>query len=201
MSWIHFLGSVLAKNSRQSDAGQTITQNDYDDDASLSAPTGRPSIKSTRVASNPTGQDQFTSSRPSASRAITFEGPRQLHRDDSPMAQHRVTRVPSDNVTIKSQRDRLQALSAREPENNDRFSDPSDESALYSSPERPFRQRSASPATSYGSGLSRQGSYSNLDTASVGKKAPPPPPPPRSKKPPPPPPMKRSALTTNVSYA
>ena len=170
---------------------------DYDD--GMSQPT-RPAIKSARVASHQSIQDAVVSSRPGAYRANTFEGPRQLHREESPAGFQRVTRVPSDNVTIKSQRDRLQALTVREIEGSN--SDPSDESALYSSPDRPFRQRSASPATSYGSGLSRQTSYTNLENAPGSKKGPPPPPPPRSKKPPPPPPMKRSALsTTNVSYA
>ena len=196
--------TLLINECRQSAAAGTMPSkpmyNDYDDDTSQS---GRPAIKSSRVASNTSLHENAAVSRPGAFRASTFEGPRQLSREESPIGLQRMTRVPSDNVTMKPQRDRLHALTAREIETHDRFSDPSDDSALYSSPERPYRQRSASPATSYGSGLSRQASYSNFDTVNGTKKAaPPPPPPPRSKKPPPPPPMKRSALsTTTVSYA
>ncbi|KAG8532184.1 uncharacterized protein KY384_003824 [Bacidia gigantensis] len=190
---------------RQNDANG-IAQKDsrysgYEDD---DPPDTRRTIKSSRTASNHMPPEpQFANLRPTVPRAATFEGPRQLQRDDSPVTAHRVARVPSDNITVKPQRDRLQALATREFEQNDRFSDPSDESTFYESPDRPWRGRSASPATSVGSNISRQPSYSALDNVSKAKKAPPPPPPSRAKKPPPPPPpMKRSALSnTPVSYA
>ena len=89
------------------------------------------------------------------------------------------------------------------PNGNEAVAEPSDDSIFYSSPDRSYDERSASPATSFGSAPSRSASYSALDGSTNGKKQPPPPPPSRAKKPPPPPPpMKRSALSTNnVSYA
>ena len=175
-------------------------------------PESRPTIKASRaVSSHHSPEHNYGHSRPGAHRATTFEGPRQLHRDDSPPVPHqRMIRVPSDNVTMKTQRDRLRPLTTRGIENGD-LSDPSDDSNLFESPDRPWKERSASPATSHGSAVSRTASYSTLDSVTngngkvdgYGKKAPPPPPPSRAKKPPPPPPpMKRSTLgTTPMSYA
>ena len=171
----------------------------------------RPAIRSTRTASShvPTfeplrkelnGHDA-SSARPSVNRATTFEGPTQLYRDASPP--QRVSRAPSNTVTVRNQRAQLRPSSRVNPD-NDLFSDPSDEST-FSSPDRSYKERSASPATSHGSAPpSRSTSYSTLTSAPNGKKQAPPPPPSRAKKPPPPPPppMKRSALsTTSVSYA
>ena len=172
----------------------------------------RPSIRSNRAASayNPPesprrelqGYD-FNSGRPSINRSTTFEGPTQIHRDCSPVSTTRMSRVPSDNLTVRTQRSQLRPIS-RLNTGNDLFSDPSDDSTFTSSPDKPYddrSQRSASPATSHGS--ARSASYSTLNApVANGKKQAPPPPPSRTKKPPPPPPMKRSALsTTNVSYA
>ena len=179
----------------------------------LPAQETRPPIRSTRAASSnlppesPWKETQgydFDSVRPGVNRAkTTFEGPTQLYRDSSPP--QRVSRVPSDNLTVRNQRSQLRPLSRVTPE-NDSFNEPSDDSTFHSnsSPERSYKERSASPATSHGSGPSRSTSYSTLSAAANGKKqAPPPPPPSRAKKPPPPPPpMKRSALSTNnTSYA
>ena len=173
----------------------------------------RPAIRSARTASSyvPTNESprkekngyDFSSSRPGVDRATTFEGPTQLYRDASPP--QRVSRAPSDNITVRNQRAQLRPLSRISPE-NDLFSDPSDASTFNSnsSPDRSYKERSASPATSHGSAApSRNASYSTLASAPNGKRQAPPPPPSRAKKPPPPPPpMKRSALsTTNVSYA
>ena len=140
--------------------------------------------------------------RPAVPRSTTFEGPTQLHRDASPIGAQRMTRVPSDNIAIKSQRSQLRPLNRANSENEGPI-DPSDESNFYSSPDRSYVERSVSPATSYGSAPSRSTSYTMLEGASNVKKPPPPPPPSRAKKPPPPPPpMKRSGLsTTAVSYA
>ena len=173
----------------------------------------RPAIRSTRAASSyvPSVESprkevngyEHSSARPGVNRATTFEGPTQLYRDASPP--RRMSRVPSNNFTVRNQRAQLRPLSTISPE-NDLFSDPSDESNFNSnsSPDRSYKERSASPATSHGSAApSRSTSYSTLTSAPNGKKQAPPPPPSRAKKaPPPPPPMKRSALsTTNVSYA
>lgn len=173
----------------------------------------RPAIRSTRTTSSyvPTVESprkelsgyDFSSARPGVNRATTFEGPTQLYRDTSPSK--RVSRAPSDNFTVRNQRAQLRPLSRVGPD-NDLSIDPSDESTFNSnsSPDRSYKERSASPATSHGSAApSRSTSYSTLTSAPNGKKQAPPPPPSRAKKPPPPPPpMKRSALsTTNVSYA
>ena len=173
-------------------------------------PPERPSIKSNRAPSStqtasdphhgdPSGYDR-PSSRPTFNRATTstgFEGPTQL-RDASPI--ERISRVPSESLTVRTQRQQLRPV--RPPQDSENFNEPSDESTLYSSPDRSYKERSASPATSHGSAPpSRSTSYAEFPNA---KKPPPPPPPSRAKKPPPPPPppMKRSALsTTNVSYA
>lgn len=182
------------------------------DEEPLPVPEARPSIRSTRTASShmppesPRKELQgydFGSSRPGINRNTTFEGPTQLHRDYSPP--QRVSRVASDTLAVRNQRNQLRPLS-RVTTDNDLFSDPSDESTLHtnSSPDRSYKERSASPATSHGSTTpSRSTSYSTLSTAPNGKKQAPPPPPSRAKKPPPPPPpMKRSALSTsNISYA
>ena len=179
-------------------------------------PPERPSIKSNRTTSSAhqlsesprrtaTGYDMNHSrppSRPEFGRATTstgFEGPTQL-RDASPAEAQRVSRVPSESLTVRAQRQQLRPV--RPPLDVENFNDPSDDSTLFSSPDRSYKERSASPATSHGSAPpSRTTSYSEFPN---GKKPPPPPPPPsRAKKPPPPPPpMKRSTLsTTNVSYA
>ncbi len=173
----------------------------------------RPSIRSNRATSaynlpeSPRKELQgyeFNSGRPTVNRSMTFEGPTQIHRDCSPVSATRMSRVPSDNFTVRTQRSQLRSIT-RINTGNDLFSDPSDDSTFTSSPDRSYEersQRSASPATSHGSGPSRSASYSTLNApAAVGKKQAPPPPPSRAKKPPPPPPMKRSALsTTNMSY-
>lgn len=175
-------------------------------------PPERPSIRSTRTASSHIVSDspqreaqdtEYGYGRPNIHRTNTFEGPTQLHRDLSPIPIGRTSRVPSDSLTVRTQRSQLRPT-VRMPNGSEAPNEPSDESVLYSSPDRSYDERSASPATSYGSAPSRSASYSTLNAAtSNGKKQPPPPPPSRAKKPPPPPPpMKRSALSTNnVSYA
>ena len=177
----------------------------------------RPSIRSNRTASSnylsesPKRDSQinnYGAARPGFGRSMTFEGPTQIHRDSSPVSAQRMSRVPSDSLTMRAQRSQLRPVS-RITTGNDMFDDPSDSSTFYSnstsSPDRFFSERAASPATSNGSGPSRTVSSSTLSALNPNaKKAPPPPPPSRSKKPPPPPPppMKRSALSTSdVHYA
>ncbi|KAL8939640.1 MAG: hypothetical protein Q9216_003248 [Gyalolechia sp. 2 TL-2023] len=184
----------------------------YKEDEPPMLPPERPAIRSTRTASSyvPSESPQreaqdndYGFNRPNNQRTNTFEGPTQLHRDSSPIPIGRTARVPSDSLTIRTQRSQLRP-SGRMPSGNEGFTEPSDESIIYSSPDRSYDERSASPATSYGSAPSRTASYSTLNGAPTnGKKQAPPPPPSRGKKPPPPPPpMKRSALSTNnVSYA
>ncbi|KAA6411830.1 MAG: hypothetical protein FRX48_03980 [Lasallia pustulata] len=179
-------------------------------------PESRPSIRSNRAVSANNYRDSpptsprrehsgfdFSSSRPGANRSTTFQGPTQLNRDSSPVGFPRMSRVPSDTLTVRAQRAQLRPVN-KVNTGNDVFEDPSDDSAFNSnsSPDRYYDERSASPATSHGS-ESRNVSSSTLNVGfSNGKKQPPPPPPSRSKKPPPPPPTKRSALSmSNVPYA
>lgn len=182
-------------------------------------PDSRPSIRSNRMASSQDPPEpirrelrkhDYGLGRPNVNRAATFEGPTQLYRESSPMSSKPMSRVPSENLDMRSQRSQLRPV-GRVASGFDMFSDPSDDSTLNggSSPDRSHEersQRSASPATSHGSGPSRSASSSALNVvASNGKRQAPPPPPSRAKKPPPPPPpppMKRSTLgTANVSYA
>lgn len=179
-------------------------------------PETRPSIRSNRAVSTDHFRDSphvsprrelsgfdFGSSRPGVNRTTTFEGPTQLKRDSSPVGLPRMSRVPSDNLTVRAQRAQLRPINKVNTA-NDVFEDPSDESTFNSnsSPDRYYDGRSASPATSHGSEPRNVSSSSMNGGFTNGKKQPPPPPPSRSKKPPPPPPMKRSALSTsNVPYA
>ncbi|KAL8902780.1 MAG: hypothetical protein Q9207_004388 [Kuettlingeria erythrocarpa] len=184
----------------------------YKEDEPPMPPPERPAIRSTRTASShafsesPHRESQevdYGYSRPHVQRTSTFEGPTQLHRDSSPIPICRTSRVPSDSLTVRTQRSQLRST-GRAPSGYEGFPEPSDESIVYSSPDRSYDERSASPATSYGSAPSRTASYSTLNgvTTNGKKQAPPPPPSRTTKKPPPPPPMKRSALSTNnVSYA
>lgn len=177
-------------------------------------PPERPSIRSNRAVSSnyisesPRKESQaydYGTGRPGVNRSTTFEGPTQLYRESSPVSAQRMTRVPSDSLSMRTQRAQLKPLS-RVATANDPYDDPSDTSTFYSnstsSPDRYSGDRAASPATSLGSAPSRTASSSTLNSMSTNAKKPPPPPPSRAKKPPPPPPMKRSALSTsNVQYA
>ena len=111
-------------------------------------------------------------------------------------------RVTSDSLSIRTQKAQLRCVSKLRTDVVD--DQPSDASTYYSnstsSPDRFFGERSVSPATSYGSGPSRNVSSGNLSAVS-GKKPPPPPPPSRAKKPPPPPPPMRRAVSTGMPYA
>ncbi|KAI9721514.1 MAG: hypothetical protein M1812_002276 [Candelaria pacifica] len=187
-----------------------------DDEPSMPPPEPRPSIRSNRGPSMNNTQasprrelpgfdyaSSRPSSRPGVSRSTTFEGPTKIHRDSSPIAVPRTSRIPSEPMALTNSRTQLRPLT-RVNTNNDVFGDPSDDSTFNSnsSPERSYGENCESPATSYGSVPSRNASSTTLNAGfSNGKKAPPPPPPSRGKKPPPPPPMKRSALSTyDVPY-
>ncbi|KAJ9623586.1 hypothetical protein H2203_005848 [Taxawa tesnikishii (nom. ined.)] len=136
--------------------------------------------------------------KPVIGRTYTFEGPRSLSRDASPASMPRLSHVPTEPSMLG--RDRLRPV--RRDTSSDVFGDPDDDSEslnrTYS-----YDERSASPATSFGSVPSRSTSWAMDQPApTANKKIPPPPPPSRSKKPPPPPPLKRSSLSTSeVPYA
>lgn len=206
-------------NNRKNPRSRSNTAHSYADryntveeEPEMPPPESRPSIRSNRAVSSnvlpesPQRENQNydgPSNRPMFNRSTTFEGPTQLYRDSSPI---RMSRVPSDTLTMRTQRAQLRPVS-RVVTGGDVFDDPSDTSTFYSnstsSPDRYFGERAASPATSHGSIPSRNVSSSTLNAmTSNGKKGPPPPPPSRAKKPPPPPPTKRSALSTSdVHYA
>jgi hypothetical protein len=158
-------------------------------------PEPRPTIKNSRAVSYrmqefPTAESaDIVHSRPGNIRSSTFEGPTQLRRDISPVAAPRLSRIPSDSLTIRTTRSNLRTVDPAIAESNI-FHDQEDSTLeSNSSPDRSYGERSVSPATSHGS-------FANLSTASTAKKGPPPPPPSRAKKPPPPPPpAKRSLLT------
>lgn len=158
----------------------------------------RPTIKTHRAASSrqtePSGAQyvETANSRPGFNRSTTFEGPTQLRRDVSPVAAARISRIPSDSLTIRTQRSQLRTVDSAATDHNV-FND-QDDSTFYSnsSPDRSYGERSVSPATSQGSGANMT---TNGGTVIAGKKAPPPPPPSRAKKPPPPPPAKSRLIS------
>lgn len=223
--WPAGQGDGHGRDNRRSPRTRSDTAHSYadrygaeDEEPPMNIPDFRPSIRSNRMASSqdppePSRRDprkyDYGLGRPGVNRSATFEGPTQLYRESSPALSKPMSRVPSENLDMRSQWSQLRPV-GRVTSGFDMFSDPSDDSTFNgsSSPDRSHEersQRSASPATSHGSGPSRSASYSTLNGAAPnGKRQAPPPPPSRAKKPPPPPPppMKRSTLsTTNVSYA
>lgn len=148
-------------------------------------PMERPNIRSNRLVSGSTPQSRAESTeRPHIHRATTFEGPRQLRRDQSPMPDNALTRVPTNPQSIREQMYALRPVAGnRGPDSDAGYDSATDPYA--SSPSR--YGENSSPATSIASGM-RQVS---------GRKPPPPPPPSRAKKPPPPPPPMKRGLTSN----
>ncbi|KAK1975202.1 BAR domain-containing protein [Colletotrichum cereale] len=125
------------------------------------------------------GASADTTPRPSIARAQTFQGPAAADRRSA------VATPPVPSVShIGSLRGNLRPTGR--PLAGDIFADRDDDHMTVSGSGSPeWNDRSASPATSMGSSLTR--STSNLQS----KKAPPPPPPSRAKKPAPPIPAKR----------
>jgi hypothetical protein len=146
----------------------------------------------------PTQQPDLPS-RPTIGRANTFQGGATMDRErGAGSGRASGTTTPSGSAynisNMGSLRGQLRPASRITTRAEDIFADRDDDTASGSgSPNEGWGERSASPATSFGS-LSR--STSNLamggsGTTMGGRKAPPPPPPSRSKKPPPPIPAKR----------
>jgi hypothetical protein len=139
-------------------------------------------------------ENEPLATRPSPTRASTFDVTGRFRREESPMGLQRLQRMPTE-PSVLSNRPQLRSVQ------RDTYGDYD-----TGSPARSVRDRSVSPATSHGSAASRSTGWAFQEANSVAasgmKKAPPPPPPPsRSKKPPPPPPpMKRSALSTSEIY-
>jgi hypothetical protein len=179
----------------------------------------RPAIRSNgRVASSTrvldTHDEYLTTDmahRPSFNRSSTFQGPTTIYRENSSSVP-RKSSVPADPGMLRNQLRPTNRISTQQ--GSDVFGDPSDDSTLNSaSPDRSYRERSVSPATSHDSVASRSNSYSTYSSSvptsgyagipgstTPGRKGPPPPPPSRTKKPPPPPPMKRAEFSSGSLY-
>lgn len=183
-----------------------------DGESSMPTQASRPSIWSGRVASSNNAYDSpsrevsglhlSSASRPANDRAATFQGPTEIYQEESSMAMPKMKRIPTDPSALHKTRGPLRPVHHINT-GGDVFGDPPEDSVYSnSSPDRSYGERSASPATSYGSVPSRTASSTTLHAGlTMSKKGPPPPPPSRAKKPPPPPPMKRSALSTsNMQY-
>jgi hypothetical protein len=141
-------------------------------------------------------------SRPAIGRASTFQGGATMDRERS-MGNGRASGSTTPSVSAYnasntgSLRGQLRPASRVSTRAEDVFADRDDDTASGSGSTNEWGERSASPATSFGS-LSR--STSNLTVPALGtgtgngsRKAPPPPPPSRSKKPPPPVPARRES--------
>jgi hypothetical protein len=116
------------------------------------------------------------SSRSLVNRSTTFDTPAQARRDVSPASHHSaLARIPSDTLTIRTQRSQLRNVNGAVPE-CDSVDDRTYSPFSNASSDRSFGEASISPATSHGS------------VTGARVKGPPPPPPSRAKKPPPPPP-------------
>ena len=164
--------------------------------ASPPSPEPRPSIKSHRTvstyASQASAEPTDYQTRPGYTRATTFEGPTQLRREPTTQEMPRFSRAPSDNLSIRTLKSQLRPTSFATPQES--IFDQDDSAA--SSPDRSYRERSVSPATSHSSVPARSVSGTPVAGGPGAKKGPPPPPPSRAKKPPPPPPpAKRGILT------
>jgi len=146
-----------------------------------------------RAESPAAGYEENSRKRPNMPRSSTFEGPARFQRDASPVAPPRLSRIPSDSLTVRTGKAHFRPVGSTAPP-EDIFHDQDDPSShSNSSPDQSYGEISVSPATSQGSVT-----YPNnvAPTSVATKKAPPPPPPPsRAKKPPPPPPpAKRSVI-------
>lgn len=137
--------------------------------------------------------------RPTIGRAQTFQGGASIDRERAAVGSRTSgTTTPNGSTyganKVGSLRGQLRPVGRISTRAEDVFADRDDDTASGSGSPNGWGERSASPATSFGS-LSR--STSNVATPMTGtgaRKAPPPPPPSRSKKPPPPVPAKREVL-------
>ncbi|RFU24461.1 hypothetical protein B7463_g11877, partial [Scytalidium lignicola] len=153
----------------------------------LETSTSRMHIRDDYLAPSSPARD-----RPSYTRSQTFQGPTSIYRESvsgrSTPSQTRNNTIPADVGSLRAQlRPSTNRLNTGP---SDLFSDPSDDSTFNSgSPDRSYRERSVSPATSQGSLNANYSAH-----ASANRKGPPPPPPSRAKKPPPPLPVKRDII-------
>lgn len=193
--------SFTEKLSRSTSSNQI-----YEGDEFASQQPARLAIRSRSSISNGSVMQQQAQqpdlpARPAIGRASTFQGGATMDRERF-MGDGRAasgTMTPSGSAcnasNIGSLRGQLRPASRVSTRAEDVFADRDDDTASGSGSTNEWGERSASPATSFGS-LSR--STSNLTVPALGtgtgtRKAPPPPPPSRSKKPPPPVPARRES--------
>lgn len=182
---------------------RTTSKNIYEADERQTEPEPQPvrmPIRSRLSISNGSGYQQQPDmpARPFIGRANTFQGGASVDRErGGGSGRTSGTTTPNGSTygisNAGSLRGQLRPAGRVSIRQDDIFADRDDDTGSGSgSPNDWGDQRSASPATSFGS-LSR--STSNLAISQTvsngGRKAPPPPPPSRSKKPPPPVPAKR----------
>src|ERR1700726_4987903 len=106
-------------------------------------PEPRPTIKNSRTASyrmqefaDPADNAQ---PRPGNIRSSTFEGPTQLRRDISPASAPRLSRIPSDSLTIRTTRSNLRTVDPAIAESN-----------IFHDQEDSTLESNSSPDRSYG---------------------------------------------------
>jgi len=158
----------------------------YSQQEEIPVPEVRPSIKSNRSVSARYGDppavdyDEPRAMRPGFGRSTTFHHQsNHPSRDLSPALSERLSRIPSDSLTIQSTRSNLRRVDTAPQQ--DVFADDAQLASMI---------RSASPITPISTG----------SQTPVGRRAPPPPPPSRASKPsigkpaPPPPPAKRTLI-------
>ncbi|KAK3328116.1 hypothetical protein B0T19DRAFT_400906 [Cercophora scortea] len=191
-------------NSISGRLSRTTSRNIYEaEEVESEAPPVRMPIRSSnnsRIALSvqPQNQQLEPSHRPTISRASTFQGGASLDREriggrisgtTTPNSSYAVNQnVPN----VGNLRGQLRPVNRIVTSRDDVFQDRDDDTSDSGSPD--WGNRSASPATSYGS-LSRTTSNvavnSNSNNTLGSRKAPPPPPPSRAKKPAPPVPARR----------
>jgi hypothetical protein len=186
---------------------RTTSNNIYEADEPATEPEAQPvrmPIRSRLSISSGLGRQQQQQpdvpSRPTIGRANTFQGGACIDRERCAAGSGRASGTTTPNGSaynisnMGSLRGQLRPVGRISTRAEDVFADGDDDTASGSgSPNDWNDQRSASPATSFGSLTRSTSNLTMAGTATGGRKAPPPPPPSRSKKPPPPIPAKREA--------
>lgn len=163
-------------------------------------PESRPSIRSqTRLSSFPRTDTTHVNSYEDGSE----DEVKTSYRRPNPIQNQKSYRDSTHTTAIRQNSDvvALRAgLRRTNPERQDIFGDPSDDSTINNmSPDRLYRERSVSPATSSEGNPSRN-KHPRPMSMYNNRKGPPPPPPNRSKKPPPPPVKRADIITAGYKY-
>lgn len=186
--------SNTAEQSSSRLALSRANSNIYEEEDEIPAQNMRVPIRSqSRVSNNSQASDRPEApARPSVSRVNTYQSERSLgaslNRTTSATSASTPLSQAPPPINVGSLRGQLRSTGSNRASAMDAFADhDGDDTGSSDSPD--WAERSASPATSYGS-------LSRTSTAGTGiaKKAPPPPPPSRAKKPPPPVPVRRGEV-------